>query len=301
MDQLGNASDNDAVLAGSVTDDGLPGGTITGRSKLTGPGVASFADPASTATDVSFDAPGTYVLRLTASDGALAAADDVVVTVGRDAAGPPPAVSLASPPERRHQRADRRAGQRGEYGPPRLEARAPVGARALDRFASGTTPTSNAVLGQLDPTLLMNGITEVRLTVTDNAGRAAQATTHVVVKDQQKVGNFTVSFVDLEVPGRRPAHPRDALVRLARQAAGRLRLGWRLELSDVRVEESRDAGPRLAGTEPGLLHDLLPAAHGRRGDADAAGRPRPSSGARLPDDVVARRPASRSCRSTTCA
>ena len=87
-----------APLAGSVSDDGKPrGGTLTSAwSLVSGPGLAAFADPASPSTTVTFGAAGTYVLRLSASDGTLTATDDVVVTA--NPANEPPVVD-AGPPQ----------------------------------------------------------------------------------------------------------------------------------------------------------------------------------------------------------
>lgn len=69
-----------ATLAGHVTDDGLPAPSVVTQSwsKVSGPGAVSFDESGSTAT---FGAIGVYVLRLTASDGALSASDDMQVTV----------------------------------------------------------------------------------------------------------------------------------------------------------------------------------------------------------------------------
>ena len=75
---------NSATMQGSVTDDGLPNppGTVTRTwSQLSGPGTATFTDPSSPTTSVSFDTAGTYVLRLTGDDSALQSSDDVTVTV----------------------------------------------------------------------------------------------------------------------------------------------------------------------------------------------------------------------------
>lgn len=71
------------TLAGSVSDDGLPeGAAVTSMwSQVSGPGTATFTDPASPTTDATFSAPGTYVLRLTASDTELQGTDEVSVTV----------------------------------------------------------------------------------------------------------------------------------------------------------------------------------------------------------------------------
>ncbi|HEX6812622.1 MAG TPA: hypothetical protein VF384_13430 [Planctomycetota bacterium] len=70
-----------AHLAGTASDDGLPGPLTIQWSKLTGPGTATFTAPAAATTDVSFSALGSYTLRLSVSDGALTTTDSVVVTV----------------------------------------------------------------------------------------------------------------------------------------------------------------------------------------------------------------------------
>jgi hypothetical protein len=75
-----------AALQGSVLDDGLPtpGSLTIGWSKLSGPGTVTFGNPASAVTTAQFTAPGVYVLRLAANDGALSAQDDATVTVAGD-------------------------------------------------------------------------------------------------------------------------------------------------------------------------------------------------------------------------
>ena len=57
---------NTASLTGTAGDDGLPSGSALTYlwSQLSGPGTASFNTPASAAAVVTFDLPGTYVLRL---------------------------------------------------------------------------------------------------------------------------------------------------------------------------------------------------------------------------------------------
>jgi hypothetical protein len=71
-----------ATMAGSASDDGLPGGTLTTAwSQISGPGTAGFTDVTSPTTTVSFSDAGTYVLKLTADDGALSGTDQVTVTV----------------------------------------------------------------------------------------------------------------------------------------------------------------------------------------------------------------------------
>lgn len=67
-------------LTGVVTDDSTPAPTVQ-WTKVSGPGTVVFANAASAVTSATIDAPGTYVLRLTANDGSLSASDDVTITV----------------------------------------------------------------------------------------------------------------------------------------------------------------------------------------------------------------------------
>jgi hypothetical protein len=80
-----------ATLSGRANDDGLPIPpsllTLT-WSKVSGPGNVTFANASALNTTASFSAAGTYVLRLTAADGALSASDDLTVTANRQVQPP---------------------------------------------------------------------------------------------------------------------------------------------------------------------------------------------------------------------
>jgi len=79
------------ALNGTVADDGLPAGrAVTATwSKVSGPGQVVFANANAAATTATFDAAGSYVVRLTASDGALSASDEATATITAPvAAGP---------------------------------------------------------------------------------------------------------------------------------------------------------------------------------------------------------------------
>ena len=71
-----------ATLYGSVTDDGLPNGTLTTDwSEVSGPGTVAFGTASQAVTAATFTVPGTYVLRLTGSDGRAAVYSDTSVTI----------------------------------------------------------------------------------------------------------------------------------------------------------------------------------------------------------------------------
>jgi hypothetical protein len=71
-----------ASLDGTVSDDAQPNPTPTTTwSKVSGPGNVGFANADAVDTTATFSAAGSYVLRLTAFDGALTSQDDMSVTV----------------------------------------------------------------------------------------------------------------------------------------------------------------------------------------------------------------------------
>jgi hypothetical protein len=73
-----------ASLNGTASDDGLPDpphALTTTWSQVSGPGTVTFGDAHTLVTTATFSAGGSYVLRLTASDGTLSASDDIAVTV----------------------------------------------------------------------------------------------------------------------------------------------------------------------------------------------------------------------------
>ena len=78
-----------ASLNGMVADDDLPSPpTLTTTwSTISGPGAVTFADSNAAATTATFSLDGVYVLRLTASDGALSGEDDIQITVNAAPAG----------------------------------------------------------------------------------------------------------------------------------------------------------------------------------------------------------------------
>ncbi|HYM81404.1 MAG TPA: DNRLRE domain-containing protein, partial [Candidatus Limnocylindria bacterium] len=75
-----------ASLSAKATDDGdpaTPGSLSLTWSQVSGPGTVHFTTPNARTTNASFGVAGTYVLRLTASDGALQTSDELsVVAIG---------------------------------------------------------------------------------------------------------------------------------------------------------------------------------------------------------------------------
>jgi hypothetical protein len=78
--------DNTVNLSGTAFDDGAPNGTLTTTwTKTSGPGSVVFGNASALDTTAAFSEAGTYVLRLTASDGDLSTYDEVVINVEAEA------------------------------------------------------------------------------------------------------------------------------------------------------------------------------------------------------------------------
>src|SRR3989344_3494961 len=72
-----------AILAGAVSDDGLPAGSsLTNTwSRVSGPGAVTFSNPNSLSATATFSSAGSYVLQLSSSDTVLTSTANVTITV----------------------------------------------------------------------------------------------------------------------------------------------------------------------------------------------------------------------------
>ena len=238
-------------LNGTANDDGLPVDSLLSFSwtKLSGPGTVTFGNAAALQTTATFSVPGTYVLRLTASDSALSASDDVTITQTA-----PPTAGINSPlngatitsPTTFTGTVSEGSNWRLEYSL-NEDGVAPT----WITLTSGNTPVTNGTLGTFDPTTLLNGIYTVRLVATNGAGQTTTSSVTAVAEGEQKVGNFRISFTDLEVPVAgvpieviRSYDSRD-------KRTGDFGVGWTLDIRNVRLQESGLVGLGWQGTTTG--------------------------------------------------
>lgn len=119
---------------------------------------------------------------------------------------------------------------------------APAGESTFTRIASGTAPVINGVLGTFDPTMLLNDLYTVRLTVFTISGVSVSTSVSYAVEGGPKIGNFTLSFTDLSVPVSglpitviRNYDSRDKKV-------GDFGVGWTLELRQGSYRNNRKPG-----------------------------------------------------------
>ncbi len=89
-----------ATLTGTASDDGLPNppnALTLSWTRFSGPATVAFGNASAASTTASFTASGTYVLRLTATDGQLSTNSDVTITVNPGAASLLTVAGLTSP------------------------------------------------------------------------------------------------------------------------------------------------------------------------------------------------------------
>ena len=96
----------------------------------------------------------------------------------------------------------------------------------------------------MDPTLLINDFYAVRLTVFDTGGNFAQASVNVQVSRNQKVGNLSLAFQDLNVPV--AGIPITVVRRYDSRDKGQgdFGVGWRLGVQSIRLRVAGVQGSR---------------------------------------------------------
>jgi RHS repeat-associated protein len=118
-------------------------------------------------------------------------------------------------------------------------------------FGGGTSSVEDDILGTLDPTMLRNGLYDVRLTAEDASGNIASVTTTYQLEGEMKVGNFTITFNDLTIPVSgipiTITRTYDSRVKLK----GDFGVGWKLDIKDLELSESCVMGSDWQQTSTG--------------------------------------------------
>jgi RHS repeat-associated protein len=119
----------------------------------------------------------------------------------------------------------------------------------VTELASGVGAFPPTVVAVFDPTLLLNGLYDLVLTARDGAGQSGSRKISVVVDGQQKIGNFTLSFVDLSIPLSGLALEVVRTYDSRDKQVGDFGVGWRLDLRQGSYTNNRRPGDgwQLAG------------------------------------------------------
>ncbi|WP_177418136.1 IPT/TIG domain-containing protein [endosymbiont of Lamellibrachia barhami] len=109
-------------------------------------------------------------------------------------------------------------------------------------FGSGLDNVDDAVLGQLDPTLLLNGIYQIRLTAWDENANTSVVTRDVMVTGFNKPGVLTLSFTDLNIPVSGVPITVTRIYDSRNKTSGDFGIGWDLDLRRGEFTHNRAPG-----------------------------------------------------------
>ena len=107
-------------------------------------------------------------------------------------------------------------------------------------FARGTSSVNDDVLGILDPTMMRNGLYDIRLSATDNSGNISYTTYTYQIDGNAKVGNFSLSFDDMVVPVSGIPITVTRTYDSRNKEKGDFGIGWTLSMKDVKLSESSE-------------------------------------------------------------
>ncbi|GAA6623079.1 putative Ig domain-containing protein [Scytonema sp. NUACC26] len=125
-------------------------------------------------------------------------------------------------------------------------------------FAQGKTSVNNAVLGEFDPTLLLNGNYVVRVIAQDFSGNINSQGVLLGVSGDNKLGNFRLELTDLSIPlAGIPIQINRIYDTLQANQSGDFGFGWSLGVKDAKIQESvplteaeKQGVPSIFGSNP---------------------------------------------------
>ena len=124
----------------------------------------------------------------------------------------------------------------------------PRGQNQFTLFAEGSSEVVSGVLGTFDTTLLQNDLYDIRLIATDINGLSTGTQVVYSVKENLKVGNFTVTFQDLAIPVAGIPITVNRTYDSRNKSRGDFGVGWSLDLQTTKITENRLLGVGWAST-----------------------------------------------------
>ena len=120
-----------------------------------------------------------------------------------------------------------------------LEVAPADGSAPFVEMSRGSSEIDNGVLGEFDPTVLANGSYILKLTAYDSAGNFSATEEVVDVSGNLKLGNFTLSFTDMQIPvSGIPISVTRTYDSLNANSSDEFGYGWRLEFRDTDLQTS---------------------------------------------------------------
>ena len=105
-------------------------------------------------------------------------------------------------------------------------------------FASGENEVVNDVLGRIDPTMLLNGLYNLRLSVTNELGTITSVDTNIIVDGNMKVGNMAIGFTDMNTNVDGVTLTAQRMYDSRNKVSGDFGYGWSLNTNDIKIYET---------------------------------------------------------------
>lgn len=118
-------------------------------------------------------------------------------------------------------------------------------------FASGNSSVTENVLGTFDPTLLRNGLYDVKLTAIDTSGNVSSTIRSFQAEGEAKVGNFSMDFNDITIPVSGIPITVVRSYDSRNKSKGDFGIGWTLSLQNISLSESCVPGENWEQTHVG--------------------------------------------------
>lgn len=138
-------------------------------------------------------------------------------------------------------------------------AYAAAGSADFTKFGNDNSPVVDNVLGKFDPTALVNGLYTIRLTVYDRGGNVVFTEITVLVDEDLKVGNFTLTYTDVEIPLSGIPISVNRVYDSRDKGKGDFGVGWTLDIQSIAVQTNRVPGTGWQVLKSGLVFGLVPA------------------------------------------
>ena len=105
-------------------------------------------------------------------------------------------------------------------------------------FASGENKVINDVLGRIDPTMLLNGLYDLKLSVTNELGTITSVDTNIIVDGNMKVGNMAIGFTDMNTNVDGVTLTAQRMYDSRNKVSGDFGYGWSLNTNDIKIYET---------------------------------------------------------------
>lgn len=108
---------------------------------------------------------------------------------------------------------------------------------AATQLGSGSSEVTAGTLGTLDTNELINGAYRLEIVATDSGGHTSITHRHVVIDSNLKPGNFSISFVDLQVPvAGLPITLTRSYSSMRANTSDDFGYGWQLDITNTAVD-----------------------------------------------------------------